>query len=276
MRKNDEGEEALENRAREVEGFFHERANHVDELARLRWDQEAAILATTALDALGAVWFCDFPEEERKLAKQVGGNVPASLRMSQLVGTFAPDDEHARKVAVVCFAEDMRRHCRELAALAAQLLKTRVEDEPLALPRAYLDKTPHNLLVECPELASPPGLLALIEEYTYPALLYRFFRCPMVHMASGSKRTHGFARGREVMYMRIEPRKFTSISFGPQLMTDWIRKATSGYVAACLKAGIRPANQIDAGAEHEAKLDDRWRRLKLDVDESQGRSNKGG
>lgn len=251
-------------RASEVEGFFHAKADRIDELSRLRWDDEVAILGTTTLDALAALWFHDFPETKARLESELGGTVSPAIRMSRLMQEFASNDELAKKVAVVCFAEDLERHVPRLSHLAAELLAKRVPDRPdgrLAfgeLPRAHLDTAQDDLLIECPALRDS-GVLGVIEEYTYPALLYRFFRCPMVHMGARAPRTHGFAEGCEVMYMRLDGRDRTSISFGPQLVTDWIRSAASGYVQACVEAGRRPANNVDAGAEHEERLERRWR-----------------
>lgn len=251
-------------RASDVEGFFHVKADRIDEISRRRWDDEAAILSTTALDALAALWLHDFPEARAILERELGGGVPPAIRMSRFMKSFAPDEEECEKVAVVCFAEDLQRHVPGLRHLAAELLAERVPHRPdgrLAfgeLPRAHLDKPQDDLLVECPALLDN-GVAGVIEEYTYPALLYRFFRCPMVHMGARSARTHGFAEGREVMYMRLPGRDRTSISFGPQLLTGWIRSASSGYVQACVEAGRRPANNVDAGAEHEERLERRWR-----------------
>ena len=260
-------DDEIRKRAEEVLDFFRRKASRVDALAEERWDQEVTILATTALDSLGAVWFCDFPERKMALQKELGGAVPSSIRMSRLMRTFAGQDAEAQKVAVVCFAEDLRRYKPELTGLASTLLAPRVPSrEPGALsfgelPYSHLDKNPRDLLDECPEIRRHAELEKIIEEYTYPALLYRFFRCPLVHMASRAKRTHGFAIKREVMYMPIHPNDFTSISFGPQLLTDWIRSAAAGYVDACVADGRQPAGDVDAGADVEANLERRWEKV---------------
>lgn len=260
-------EEQITSRAREVEAFFHRKADLIDELAQAGRRDEVTILATTALDALGAVWFSDFPEVESSMKQECGGKPPLSLRMARLMATFVPGDPEAAKVAVVCFAEDLLRYKPELTWLAGKLLDPRCPERDEKglhfgeLPRSYLDKTRAELLEECPELTDSPGLPALIEEYTYPAVLYRFFRCPLVHMASGSNRTHGFASGKEVMYMRFNPSEITAISFGPQLLTGWVRSVASGYVAACVEAGRGPAGNVDAGKDAEGWLEGRWKRL---------------
>ncbi|MCY7277539.1 MAG: hypothetical protein LH702_28335, partial [Phormidesmis sp. CAN_BIN44] len=86
--------------------------------------------------------------------------------------------------------------------------------------------------------------------------------CPLVHSATSSRRTHGFTRGEEIMYYwsYYEDGRIT-ISFGPKLVTRWLRDVVSGYVQSCQKEGIVPADALDAGTIQEKYFLKRWKRL---------------
>jgi hypothetical protein len=161
---------------------------------------------------------------------------------------------------VVCFAEDWKRHVPAAAAVADALLKPRLGKVHGELPHSYEDVPQSALLAECPAIGSATRLAALVEEYEYAALLYRFYRCPTVHLGGNARRTHGFTRNEEVMYMPLY-RGFTSISFGPQLVTRWLRAVATGYVAACFGAGVIPAEDMDPGDREEENLRSKWSKL---------------
>jgi hypothetical protein len=116
-----------------------------------------------------------------------------------------------------------------------------------------------ELLEECPAIARQSLLLALAEEYEYPALLYRFVRSPFVHFGTSSNRTHGFARANEVFYMSLE--KGLTIGIGIGVVTGWLRAAATGYVSHCIMHGVRPATAIESARQAEDALASRWKRL---------------
>jgi hypothetical protein len=57
--------------------------------------------------------------------------------------------------------------------------------------------------------------------------------------------------------MRLHP-DFTSIGFGHRLVTDWLRSALNGYLSACESINRKPAANVDAGAELETRLRNKW------------------
>jgi hypothetical protein len=242
------------------ERYFLARAELAEDLWSKEWRLEASILITTSLDALGAIWMHDFPSDRKALEKEVGGKPPSSIVMTRLLRRFAPSDPDALKVAVVCFAEDWTRHVPASAVDADALLTDRLGRFKGELPHSHRDVTRDALLLEAPAIATNTKLAALVEEYEYPALLYRFYRCPVVHMGSSARRTHGFTRGTEVMYMPLH-KGFTSISFGPHLMTRWLRSAVTGYVDACDAANVKPAADLDPGQREEETLANRWAKV---------------
>lgn len=242
------------------EKYFHDRADLADKLAENGWVLEARTIAAASLDALASIWLHDYPDVKSKLVAELAGTPPPSIRMTRFLKLFAAADEEVHKVAVVCFAEDWKRYDTNSAALAARLLAPRLGKGRGDLPHSHKD-VPISLLVkEEPELAMLPHIVQMAEEYEYGALLYSFYRCPLVHHASPSKRTHGFTRGTEVMYMPLHS-NHTSISFGPALITRWLRCTATGYVSACARDSIRPANDFDPGKDPEGRLEGRWKRL---------------
>lgn len=249
------------------EHYFYKQAQHADELVALGSSPAACILATSSLDALAEIWLHDFPKVEEKFNKEFGGKIPSSIRLARLLKQFIPNDPHVSKVAVVCFAEDWKHYRPQDSYIADQLLSKRINQDPIfaghELPRAYLDKSRDELAKECPELAASSGLLALAEEYEYGALLYTLYRCSLVHVGTNSKRTHGFARGEEIMYYwSFDSSGKVTIGFGPNLITRWLRNVVSGYVQACHQAGIIPADNINAGINQEDRFKRFWNKLK--------------
>ena len=243
------------------EDYFHRRADVVDQLYSNN-PVDARILATTALDALANIWFHDFPETEKELKCHYGGGISESTRLSQLLKHFAKEDPDASKVAIVCFAEDWKRFRPEDSTLANQLLDKRLSNDPHQLPKSYLDLPLADLEQECPHVAQNRKLSRIAEEYEYGALLYRFYRCPLVHSSKSPDRIHGFARGERIMYYwsEVDPDR-TTIGFGINLITRWLRIVATNYVQLCRERTVIPAENIDAGLSPEKNLKDRWTKL---------------
>jgi hypothetical protein len=258
-----------ENALIRFEHYFHRRADVADQLTQLGGITDSLILATTALDALAKIWLHDFPETEKQLKLCYGGGIPESIRLSQLLKQFAPKDPDASKVAVVCFAEDWKLFRPEDSNLADQLLDKRLSNQPYPFlrscdpPKSYLDVSLDDLEQECPRIAQNPKLRRITEEYEYGAILYNFYRCPLVHSSKSSDRTHGFTRGEEIMYYGsyVDPDR-TTISFGPNLITRWLRIVVTNYVQHCREQNVIPADNLDAGLLPEDKLKQRWNKLK--------------
>lgn len=242
------------------EHYFHRRAQLAEQLVEAGWNQEASTLATSTIDALATIWFHDFPAVEPAIRAELAGAVPASIRMARFLKTFASQDAEVRKIAVVCFAEDWMRYAPKTASIAERLLKERLGKLRGELPHSYKDLSIEALLLEAPELRTIPGAIAMTEDYEYGALLYSIYRCPLVHHASPGRRVHGFTRGTEVMYMRLEANR-TRISFGPNLITSWLRASVTGYVHECARIGIAPARDFVPGSDQEDRLKNRWTRL---------------
>jgi hypothetical protein len=180
--------------------------------------------------------------------------------MTALLEKFAAGEAEAQKIAVVCFAEDWRRYAPAGSAIADALLAPRRGRLPGELPHAHLDVAKDDLLRECPPIATNPRLATIVDEYRYAAILYRLYRCSMVHVGGAPHRTHGFTRDEEVFYMQLR-RGFTSISFGPRLVTRWLRAVARGYAAACARAGVRPADDLDPGLRQEEALANKWGKI---------------
>jgi hypothetical protein len=178
--------------------------------------------------------------------------------MTRLVKKFASADPDAPKIAVVSFAEDWRRYKGNPAA--DRLLSTRMGKLPGELPHAHQDVPLPQLIAECPEIGANPALAVLAEEYEYPAMAYRFYRCPMVHSSKPAGRSQTFAQNEEVFYMPLQP-NVTSIGFGPKLFTRWLRSVATGYVAHCEAARVRPADRLESGADGEEHLEGYWSRI---------------
>ncbi len=209
--------------------YFHMRADVAEDLHKAGWTVDANIVATTALDALAEVWLHDFPGQSKTIQKLLGGAVPPSIRMARLVKRFAADAPHSDKVAVLMFAEDWKKNVPAATADADALLAPRIPKHRGELPHAHLDVSREELFQECPAIPHQPLLAALVEEYEYPALAYRFLRSPFVHYGTTSDRTHGFTRGIEVFYMPLK--KGTTIGISLGVVTGWLRAAATNYVS---------------------------------------------
>jgi hypothetical protein len=238
---------------------FQDRADLAEELHGRGFTVDARIIASTALDALGEVWFRDFPDDAQAIAKEVGGAVPPSIRMARLVKRFAAGAPQVDKVAVVLFAEDWKKNVPRSTVDADALLEPRRPKLPGELPHSYLDVSKDELLRECQPISSAPALVALVEEYEFPALLYRFVRSPTVHSGTSSNRTHGFAQRDEVFYMPLAHGTTIGISLG--VVTGWLRAAVMAYVSHCAGLGVRPATAVNAGRQGEDALKAKWKRV---------------
>lgn len=180
--------------------------------------------------------------------------------MARFVRRFAADPR-AEKIAVICFAEDALRFKPAIApSEVAALLRSRIESEPGVLPREDLDVDLAALTLEAPTLLGNPEVRKLVEEYFYPALLYSLYRCPVIHTLGWPKRMHRWVSNDDVRYIKDEP-DLTRIGFGPDLVTHWLRASLSGYLDFCERAGVKPAGNIDPGADHEQRLRRKWERL---------------
>lgn len=242
--------------------YFLHRADVADQLAMHGELICSQILTTTALDALAKIWFHDFPEREKNLKKYYVQNYSEAIRLSLLLKEFAQSDPDASKVAVICFAEDWKRYRPEETSLANQLLSTRLSNDLYELPRSYLDVPIDKLMQECPQISQNQELLRIAEEYEYGAMLYKFFRCPLVHSSTSSNRTHGYTREEEIMYHWSDvDTSQTTVSFGPKLISRWLRTVAINYVQLCRDKAVIPANKLDAGLIPENKLKKRWENL---------------
>jgi hypothetical protein len=250
------------------EHYFYKRAQLSDDLVTSGAYTDAYMLATSSLDALAEIWLTDFPDIKQNLDTELGGSIPSSIRLARFLKEFASSDPDVKKVAVLCFAEDWKHYRPQDAHIANQLINKRLSDNTNELIRSHtlpdssLDISREELSKECPEIASQPHLFALAEEYEYGALIYTFYHCPLVHSDTGSRRTHRFARGEESMYYwsHYEDNR-TTIGFGNNLVTRWLRHAVSGYVQSCEELGIVPANNFDAGSSHEKRFEKKWTRF---------------
>ncbi len=257
-----------EDRLTPFKNYFLRRADVADQLTNSGETIASLILGTTALDALAKIWFHDFPAAEKGIIGYYGGGIPESIRLSQLLKRFAKDDLDASKVAVVCFAEDWKLFHPEDTCIANQLLDKRLSDNPneflrsKELPKSYLDVSLKDLEHECPPVAQNPKLRRIAEEYEYGSMLYRFYRCPLVHSSKNSDRIHGFSRGEEIMYYwsYVDPDR-TTIGFGSKLITRWLRIVVTNYVQFCRDESVIPAANLDAGLLPENNLKNRWSKL---------------
>lgn len=240
--------------------YFLEQADFADDAHERGLRINCHMAATAAIDALAAIWESDFPGEAKVLQRDAGGKPPASVRMARFVSRFTRD-ERAERVAVIRFCEDARPYAdaqtrTELEALLGERTPKTIGQ----LPPAYKDLTVSALAERAPMTFAKPGVSLMAEEYRYPALLYTLYRCPTVHALSYPKQAQGFAVDEEVFYMRLHD-GFTSIGFGHKLLTNWLRDVANGYVDYCAEAAIEPGRRIDPGADQEARLAGKWKKI---------------
>jgi hypothetical protein len=236
------------------EEYYHRRADIADKVEDLGHTHDALILAATAFDAIAAAWARQFPADQKEPGV---GNISEAIRAARLMKRFAPRTPHAGRIAVICFAEDWKRHGNG-GADAEQLLARRVTKPP-ELPGSDGDVLIDTLIAECPLIDSTPELRSLVEEYEYPALFYRFYRSARAHNGQGAWRTHQFVRPDEVSYLPWR-RPVMSIGIGTKVVTRWVREVASGYAEACKAAGREAADDVDPGASGEELIKGRWAR----------------
>lgn len=223
------------------EDYFHKRAEIADTLAESSSTiVDSLILSTTALDALAKIWLHDFPEEEQRLKEiydiKPRNNIPSNLCFSRFLKEFAKNDPDANKVAVVCFAEQWKLYDPNNTNLAEQLLQTRLSDSDNPIiqlaesPKSWFDVSLEELGEECPLIFENSKLRRMAEEYEYGSMVYKFYRCPLVHSSKSSVRVNGFVRGEEISYRKsFIHENQTTIGIGPQVITRWLRKTSRTY-----------------------------------------------
>ncbi len=252
--------------AEEFESFFHRRADLAERLHADDARTEAYLIASVALDALATI-------------AEAAGHVPANqrpaLRLAEFVAQHA-DPVLARRLAVVFVAQDMiacgpaRLHpiaTRLLTARAALKGPKPTEWEMRESPHAHRDADWAGLVKEEPALASETKLEAVAAEYSYPALVYRLYRCGPAHALSRGSRTSGFSRAApddEISYFPewvsdgvVRP---IGLKVGLLVITGWVRKCASSYAAHCRTlGGVEPAKGFDPSAESLDRLAKVWK-----------------
>lgn len=117
------------------------------------------------------------------------------------LGRFASYARTTRTIAVVLFAEDLRRYGpSRLNPLAQRLLVERNADQPTMtglefreMPHAHKDKDWSALVVEERSLGREPAIAKMAEHYTYPGMVYRLVRCASAHALSSGYRVNDFS-----------------------------------------------------------------------------------
>jgi hypothetical protein len=243
--------------------YFLRRAQISDGLAQTGSTTEALILSTTSLDSLGKIWAYHFAEEASRLATEYGGGLSDSQRLAHILKLFAGAEDIANRMAVVCFAEDWKKADPQKTQFidSALLAQRSLECEPRESPRAYLDITLDELLAKYPEIVANPRLARVAREYQYGAILYRMYRCPLVHSSMHSCHTHGFARNQEVKYWRQSAEKI-NIGFGPLLVTGWLRKVAKGLTQKCILCSINPCLGVSSDEEQDRRLSSLWSKIR--------------
>jgi hypothetical protein len=257
----------LEDQSSRFENFFVQRAFTADTLK----SADSFIISTVSLDSLAEIWLNDFPHFSKDLNKQYGGKIPGNIRLSKFLKNFANDDPNVCKVAVVCFAEDLKKYIPVATNISEKLLDKRIPPDDWGLAQSYLDVSIEELFEECPELTQLTQLTQIdtlkriIEEYEYGSILYVFYRCSLVHKLSAY--THGFCIKEEIRYNSSPYNDRWLIGFGPQLITRWLRIATSNYVQFCRDNKVIPGDGIDLRLGIDDKLKNKFLKLasKLNV-----------
>jgi hypothetical protein len=239
--------------------YFLQRAVISDRLIQEGQTADGLILATASLDALGKIWAHHFAEEASQLATAYGGGLSDSQRLAHMLKAFTRPEDNANKIAVVCFAEDwIEADPQRASFIRSSLLQHRVLDcEPRESPRSYLDLSLDDLLKQHPEIAHEPGLVRVAQEYQYGAILYRMYRCPLVHSSLPSLHTHGFARNNEASYWKPSGEK-ARIGFSPLLVTRWLRQVASLLAQKCMESSISACSRMDPDAEQNRRLSALW------------------
>jgi hypothetical protein len=247
------------------EGYFHERAKLAESLFREGWRNEAYLVATAALESL-----CTIRDHDHRAAK-----LPGAVRFTKFVQQYSGETD-ARKIAVVFLAEDLMHHGPgALRQVAVNLLTIRAAIQPRPepidcreSPHAHRDCDWSTLVSEEPQLAKVGEIEKLSVEYTYPALLYRFYRCSVAHTLSRGSRAKCFSGNEpedEISYFpefmekgKVQP---ISLQIGLAAVTRWLRTSATGYAAECTKRGSRPADGFDASSRSMNELKARWKKV---------------
>ena len=81
-------------------------------------------------------------------------------------------------------------------------------------------------------------------------------------LTKNSDRDHGFSHGEEIMYYwsNVDSDR-TTIGFGSNLITRWLRTVTTNYIQLCRDESVTPAENLDASLLTENNLKDRWSKL---------------
>jgi hypothetical protein len=254
--------------AQEFESFFHRRADLAERLHAEDARTEAYLIASVALDALATI-------------ADAAGHVPANqrpaLRLAEFVAQHA-DPVLARRLAVVFLAQDMIANGPvRLHPIATRLLTVRAaakgpkptELEMRECPHAHRDTDWAGLVTEEPALASEARLEAIAAEYSYPALVYRLYRCGPAHALSRGSRTSGFSQAApddEISYFPewisngvVRP---IGLKVGLLVITGWVRKCASSYALHCTALGAsEPARGFDPSAESLERLARVWKSI---------------
>lgn len=247
----------------EFESYFVQRADLADELFKRDFRTDAFLIATVAIDSIGAIWRHDFakPFESGPL------DFAAFLR-------FFGDDPETDKICVVFLAEDIIAFgSARLHAVARRMLQKRAADPTVKVeefefresPHAYEDATWADLVNEEPTLASETDLAQIARQYTRAALTYRLYRCGPGHAYSRGSRTSGFADPRdddEISYFPayvvrgvLQP---ISLHIGLHTLTRWLRASASNCARQYRTAGKVIAATFDASSESLDNLKAKW------------------
>lgn len=266
------------------EQYFKKKAQAADILADSDLVVDSIILATTGLDALAKIWFHNFPKIKQELDRKYDGGIGESIRFSELLKNFAEDKQEVNKIAVVCFAQDWKDYSPEDSCIADELLKPRLSQSKSEFirnrefPKQYLDVSLEELKDECSiileslelddrvqsqlsRLESDFQLQKIAAEYEYGAIIYNFYRNPLVHSSKSSDRTHGFAYREEIKYFwsYVEENQYT-FGFGPNIITRWLREVVTNYVKYCRENDVIPAENLESDSEPKNKLKKRWKK----------------
>ena len=257
----------------EFEAYFHKRASFAEDLYRQGWRNEAHLVATVALDSLANIWRHTLEPLPANAAKS------SALRQLEFVQKFTGDPD-VNRIVVIFLAEDIiARRVTRLIPLAERLLRARVasyRERPTVMemresPAAHLDKDWQELVHEEPDLARETALEKTARHYTYPAMLWRLYRCSLAHSLSKGDRTSDFSGSEpddEVSYFpawtdgaRQRP---ISLKLGLKATTNWIRAGVTGYAKECTQQGVDPVGTFNPTAVSLAELlgDKVWRGVK--------------
>jgi hypothetical protein len=243
--------------------YFVERADLADELFNRGFQTDAFLIATVAIDSIGAVSRHDFAQPYQ------GG----PLSFTAFVNAFASDPA-TDQLCVVFLAEDMITFgSPRLHAIARRMLQKRAADPTVEVteltfresPHAYEDVTWADLVKEEPALAGELELEKIARHYTRAALTYRLYRCGPGHAYSRGSRTSGLADPRDNDEISYSPahmvrgvKRPISLHIGLHTLTRWLRTSATNYAKQCRAAGKAIAAGFDASSDSLENLKDKW------------------